>query len=990
MSAIFILGELGECFSQQSLIPFTKLIERYFPDNYQSFSDIFTILDSNGNIIEQLPQNILIMGGDPSTKYYLYSKSFNNEIYANIFEECINKVTTSSSFTNPINIPNFPELYQYIDEKLIISSSNPTLKHLTAEDIKHVYDSMQEFYKNFHVIYNTMKINSRICEKIKECYSYQYCGIKCMTKYINDIQTQCEKSKDDAKNEFNRLIEIKDESIESMEKSLNILKSLELHPKMQVNDKRKYLIDIYYPEDKMKIWKDNCIEKTTFFKNYFNEKTRLFVNENNKIVKEKSTVITELKNEWNVLGGEYDNIITTIENKINVVYNDLSNEFMQFKDAITKIVELLKTNNNTNNIDECCKVIIALKNKYSSFDVLDKLSDSLEPLNDLCSKMRKSMERVPQRINNLILTFESMGNTISELTDKFISLSSNRLLELESSFETFFYPSYFPEAYDASINEIKRRIKVNAVLNKLLDMFNQIKKTENEHRKEFLSKYGKFLPSEFYPNLKSFIKYQQDETSIDDDTETFPNLFTEDELQLFIDQLNIPDPFNNNNSNNSNLQCSSAPAAVNAVNNNEQQQHLIETLKKEKDNLYDTIQKINDDFILLSSMKDKQLTEKKTECDNLLKKLLSKVNIKYDNCPMCLERSISNGDYQSWSTFTKELQRKINDRDKAITVLEKKIESVIMQTTRIKKSFFDHMNYTIVKKNNDINELKSKIDLLTTTTTTSNSVVSNKLENELIEVKDILDKEKIKSQRRETDIMLLQQKYDKILNDYKKCEMKLNDVELQLNKKSEQYIKLLQEQSVVKKENEKLITKCKNENIKKEQIQTLLMNTQNELKILKLKNDMNNNNNDGVVNIKTIQKGIRCIFVPYSEGAYACIHFGKGDDSSSNSNSSVFILNMEVFDEELKDIVVDNSLIVIGVVDNVVELDKKNRTINNSSSNVNGGAVNINAFNEEDKVKYYLVTLAQIEYVIGVDEEDLVLKNYYSNINIDNNNDNSL
>ena len=426
------------------------------------------------------------------------------------------------------------------------------------------------------------------------------------------------------------------------------------------------------------------------------------------------------------------------------------------------------------------------------------------------------------------------------------------------------------------------------------------------------------------------------------------------------------------------MQCSSAPSAVNAVNNNEQQQHLIETLKKEKDNLYDTIQKINDDFILLSSMKDKQLTEKKTECDNLLKKLISKVNIKYDNCPMCLERSISNGDYQSWSTFTKELQRKINDRDKAITVLEKKIESIIMLTTRIKKSFFDHMNYAIVKKNNDINELKSKIDLLTTTT--SNSVVSNRVENELIEVKDLLDKEKIKSQRRETDIMLLQQKYDKIINDYKKCEMKLNDVELQLNKKSEQYIKLLQEQQVVKKENEKLITKCKNENIKNEQLQTLLMNTQNELKILKLKNDMNNNNNnDGVVNIKTIQKGIRCIFVPYSEGAYACIHFGN--------SSSVFILNMEMFDEELKDIVVDNSLIVIGVVDNVVELDKKNRTINSGG---NGGAVNINAFNEEDKVKYYLVTLAQIEYVIGVDEEDLVLKNYYTNINIEDNNDNSL
>ena len=911
MSAIFVLGELGECFSQQSLIPFTKLIERYFPDNYQSFSDIFVILDSNGSIIEQLPQNVLIMG-DTSTKYYLYSKTFNSEIYANIFEECINKVTSSSSFANPINISNFGEIYQFIDEK------RSYLKFLTAEDTKYVYDKMQEFYKNFHVIYNTMKINSKICEKIKECYSYQYCGIKCMTKYINDIQNQCEKSKEDAKNEFNRLIEIKEESIESMEKSLNILKSLELHPKMQVADKKKYLIDIYYPEDKMKIWKDNCIEKTTFFKNYFNEKSRLFVNENNKIVKEKSTIITDLKNEWNLLGGEYDNLIATIETKINIVHSDLSNEFIQFKDALTKVVELIKTNPliNTSQLEEYCKLILALKNKYSSFDALDKLSDSLEPLNDLCSKMRKSMERIPQKINNLILTFESMGNTISELTDKFISLSSNRLLELESSFETFFYPSYFPEAYEASINEIKRRVKVNAILNKLLDMSNQIKKTENEHRKEFLSKYGKFLPSEFYPNLKSYIKYQQEEI-IDDDTEAFPNLFAEDELQMFLEQLNIPDPFNGSNSNYSNSTSSLFPKTQ-YWSSNKDSEYFIESLKKEKDSLYDTIQKINDDFMLLSSMKEKQLNEKKNECDNLLKKLLSKVNVKYDNCPMCLERSISNGDYQSWSSFTKELQRKINDRDKAISMLEKKIESIIMQTTRIKKSFFDHMNYVIVKKNNDINELKGKLDLLTSnasncsinTNTNGNNPSSNagnkKLESELIEMKDLLDKEKLRAQMCETELMLLQQKHDKQLTDSKKTEMKLNDIELQLNKKTEQVIKLLQEQQAVKKENEKLVTKCKNDNYKTEQIQSMLTNVQNELKVLKQKNE-HLLEHDGVVNIKVVQKGIRCIFVPYSEGAYACIHFGKGEE-----NNHVFILNMEVFDEELKDIVLDNSLIVIG------------------------------------------------------------------------------
>ena len=43
-------------------------------------------------------------------------------------------------------------------------------------------------------------------------------------------------------------------------------------------------------------------------------------------------------------------------------------------------------------------------------------------------------------------------------------------------------------------------------------------------------------------------------------------------------------------------------------------------------------------------------------------------------------------------------------------------------------------------------------------------------------MKDILDKEKIKSQRRETDIMLLQQKYDKILNDYKKLPQEIEKI----------------------------------------------------------------------------------------------------------------------------------------------------------------------------------------------------------------------
>ena len=73
-----------------------------------------------------------------------------------------------------------------------------------------------------------------------------------------------------------------------------------------------------------------------------------------------------------------------------------------------------------------------------------------------------------------------------------------------------------------------------------------------------------------------------------------------------------------------------------------------------------------------------------------------------------------------------------------------------------------------------------------------------------------------------------------------------------------------------------------------------------------------------------------------------------------------YILDLNSFNQELSKIIVDNSLIVIGKISKLTELEQKNNKFLNLP---------------EDK-KFVLVTLGKIDYVIGFPENELIFNNY--------------
>ena len=112
---------------------------------------------------------------------------------------------------------------------------------------------------------------------------------------------------------------------------------------------------------------------------------------------------------------------------------------------------------------------------------------------------------------------------------------------------------------------------------------------------------------------------------------------------------------------------------------------------------------------------------------------------------------------------------------------------------------------------------------------------------------------------------------------------------------------------------------------------------------------------------------MRCIFVPFYENIFVCINLSenmleeKVSETSPLSNYQCkYILDLNSFNNDLSKIIVDNSLIVIGKISKLTEIEQSQNKLYNLPENKN----------------FTLATLGKIDYVIGFPENELMFNNY--------------
>ena len=1013
---LIIASEIGQVINfdniedQKILSEKVQNKESYIYDNDgELITDIEKIFSkNNGNILNN------------ENKFFIFNKKYVKESTSKMIDDSIKKIISNYDCQLNLDMKNCPDIHTHYN--LLIEKSS-LLKYIQANDIKLTYEKMLEFFQNYEVIYTTFKVNSHICDIIKNNYKYQNYSINALINNINKTNEICESKKNDALNETHQLTEIKESNLKILSEGLENLKKQELHPILQTNDK-KYLIDIYLDVKKMETLKDDLIKKEEYLLKYIREKSAFYINETNKLVNEKAKSITEIKNDWSNISLEYDNKLNELIKEPDIIYENLLQDFLYFKQSLLIIFEYLnnydnsnKSNDNDKNLseqdiklnkafDESCQQINSLKNKYNDFSSLTQLQSKLEPINELSSKMRKNLVNFSLRINKIFNVFFTIQKNLSEISEKFIQIKT-KMINLEECFNQLKNPSKFPMAYESALEEIKRRIVFNYKIKYMFKKIENFIKNENDIRKKFKSVHGIYLPVESFPCLKYYELKVKFEINTDDEINKFPKLLTDEEIKILAenDQNFLNNSFENNlllnsgisDKNNTKYKNIEEEQKIKELSDElNKKEKLIKNLQIQLEQSINSIDKICNNFRFILSMKDKEIKKNIIKCDNLVSYINNKINNNIKTCPMCCETALNNEQYSNINMFLNEMDKKITSKDTLLKQIQEKYADLVVQTTQMKKIFFNHMNLKISNHN-----LNSKINggiIRNADNNNYNPTIPSTFpsKNDFQILKNMINDEKVKNNNLLTELNLSKAKYESLLCDMKNMESKNEELRVKLNALNEKLLSKLKENETYKDEillHEK--QKKMNENSITE-LRQFIKQISDEKKIIedKKNKEISKMKNKSII-FKDIKEGDRCIFVPHSENIYVCINLTKDLNQLNNTFFRCdIILDFSNIEEEKKKLIIENSLILIGVINELKEVNIREGEANPYEININ----NNEDENEEDEFSgistnasiksilkssnsYYIAKITYIDYIIGFPGEELVFMNYNNCLN---------
>ena len=1015
-NTLLIISEIGLELNIDSIEDDYKKI---FSDKIKKEESI--LYNIEGNNIPNI--NDIFTEKKENQKFFLYNKKYDKELILKLLDEYIQKLISNYDSQLILDKQNLPDIYS--NENLLIENSSK-LKYIEANDIKITFEKMLEYFENYKNIYTSFKVNSHICEEIKNNYKNINTGINILIDNINKISKTCEQRKSEANNENKKMNEIKEINLKILEEGLDNLKKQELHPLLQTNEK-KYLIDIYFDEKDMQIKKEENIKNEEKIIKSTKEKSSLYINETEKFIKEKAKAIKEIQNEMNNISQEYDSGLNKLVNEPNKMHEYLMQDFAYFKHSLLIIFDFLGSNNNNENgnnntssaqdikaFEDSCEQISSLKNKYNDFSSLNQLQTTLEPMNQIYLKMRKSFESLSLKINKVFNTLFSIYNTINELSEKF-SIIKQKTINLEKCFIQLQNPSKFPTAYEHALEEIKRRIIFNSKIKKFFLNIETLVKNETDLRKNFKDKYGIYLPNlpnNFFSCLKNYEPKVKLEINTNEELNKFPKLITEEEINIAVENSFDKNIVNTSYEGNINNDLKKIKELSEELNKKEIKIKNLETDLELSCNSYENIFK---NFVLFLKDKDEEIKRLSQEKNNIMAYFNNRIKNNVQTCPLCQEAAFNNEPNNNVQI----INNKINKLENALKQNEIKYRNLVFNTMTMKKIFFNHMNNKIAEynlnnakvinsggfnnglniiNNNINNALESSGNILYYNEMNSNNTKYHQQNNDVQILTKILNEERLKNNKLISDKNILITKYNSIITEYKKLQNIIEQNMKQINSLTEKIFTLKKENETLKEE---LSFKEKNnkstENTIKELHQLIKQISDdkalNESKHIK---ELQKIKNKSII-FKDIKEGDKCIFVPYSEKFYVCINLTMDLNAINNDFFRCdIILDFSCIESDKKKLIVDNNLILIGNISELKEVIIKEGELNpfevnetneeeNEEEDFSGVSTSINSYLKATNC-YHLAKISNIDYIIGFPEDKLCFMNYNNfNINYNNN-----
>ena len=1077
--SLIIIGETGAYYQINSLSELKSVCENYLNQLGISQNDI--------SIINNLDQNFIYLNNieyKPDSKYFVFSKRYNNKLLQ-IFRSYQTK-NDASMVCAPGSISiNIPDISKF----LYILEENSEYLSCSIDEIKQSYETMISYYNQFNNIYIKFKMNVISSSKIKEYFIYQNEAVELMNNFVLNKYDKCSNKFQEYMKESDNTKKNNDLILQNYMDNIEQLKKIELPEsfikyisKKKRSNSIKYLIDIYYKETDMNIWRDNCLNKQETFFNKVKTKDKILQKEKVQINKDKSAYLTPLKNGWNFYLSEYEKLYKDRNSRILSQLNDINNDFNFFNNCLGQMKEIFESkliNSNPNYINtlkESCLKILTLKDKYIDMNKLSALENYLQPYNDYVNKMNNSIDNISKKINDYFMNVRSVKNILEKLVDK-LGGYSKALKNLEEDYKFLETPGHFINSYENTLIELKRRKNFNNEIQEELNKVKALINNENYQRKKFIDENKKYLTPDFTKlfKLENKIIFSFDFQNNNEHND-LSVLFPEEKSNDINDQNNNNNKsgsnkniINNNFENfenkrnfNDNLSKKLYQNLINQINELDIKLKGKETELSDTQNKYkqseNNFSELNKDisflYILFDEISDifnNELSFKEQQIEELSKKFEDKINylgyqsngndyIQINTCPLCQERLSSGKDYKSVDEAFEGMKQERIKYQRQINELDSNYKKLIYNTVCIKKSFFNHMNMVIAQKNLEMSKFKERHeenrmymeDILSAEKIfNKNSITQEftKLNNKLKEYKLALNNsnekinnyEKLNNEFKSKELFMkrqlqnysqkieqlsdnnieltneLRQKHqdntnliklleqskkehvesikqlnssheaniDILNNKLKELSESIREKEKEDSKKYQQYLglkeqfsQLLEEKDFYKHQIEDLSTDIREKNKKIELLQTLESTLRND-------STMSSPVDKDIIFYKKIDIDLRCIFVPFVENILVCINLSDNLMKGRVENNICpyeckYILDLKSFNEELSKIIIDNSLIVIGQVSKLTELEQSKNKL----------------FNLPEDKQFILVTLGKVDYVIGFPENDMIFNNY--------------
>lgn len=138
-------------------------------------SNEICLFDKNGKSINLYDVN------SQESKYFIFNKVFYKEQLIKIFDENVSKYVTNFNNSQQINLEVTP--------MKIMMNEMPMLEkyNINENDLKVCDDMLINYFDSCKGSCKAIKQNTKICEKMKENYSFQFNSLECLYKNISNL-----------------------------------------------------------------------------------------------------------------------------------------------------------------------------------------------------------------------------------------------------------------------------------------------------------------------------------------------------------------------------------------------------------------------------------------------------------------------------------------------------------------------------------------------------------------------------------------------------------------------------------------------------------------------------------------------------------------------------------------------------------------------------------------------------------------------------------